>query len=138
MKLGSMFGDILRSFFLRPATQKYPFERTALPERLRGALIWNPEKCSGCSLCAKDCPSNALEVIILDRPSKRFIVRYHVDRCTFCAQCVQNCRFNCIELSNQHWELAALDKSTFMGYQGSQANIDEYLGKEALAQQAEA
>jgi formate hydrogenlyase subunit 6/NADH:ubiquinone oxidoreductase subunit I len=133
-----MLGDIVRSFFQRPATQKYPFERSQPPSRLRGALIWNPEKCSGCGLCVKDCPSDALEVIILDRPAKRFVVRYHADRCTFCAQCVQNCRFKCIELSNKQWELAALNKEAFMGYQGSQANIDEYLEKEANPRQAEA
>jgi formate hydrogenlyase subunit 6/NADH:ubiquinone oxidoreductase subunit I len=126
-----MFGDILRSFFVRPVTQKYPFERKPAPARLRGGLIWNPEKCSGCGLCAKDCPSNALEVIILDRPSKRFVVRYQVDRCTFCAQCVQNCRFKCIELSNGSWELASLSKASFDQLLGSQANIDEYVERSA-------
>lgn len=131
MKIGSMFGDIARSFFQRPATQKYPFERATTPRRLRGALIWNPEKCTGCSLCAKYCPSNALEVIILDRPTKKFVVRYRMDRCTFCAQCVQNCRFKCIELSNEEWELAALNKASFVEFQGKQANIDEYLDREA-------
>jgi NAD(P)H-quinone oxidoreductase subunit I len=131
-----MFGDILRAFFQRPVTQKYPFERRATPARLRGALVWNPEKCTACSLCAKDCPSNAVEVIILDRPSKKFIVRYHLDRCTYCAQCVQNCRFKCMQLSNENWELAALSKDPFTHYLGSQANIDEYLEKSASNGQA--
>ncbi len=128
MKIGSMFGDILRSFFEKPVTLRYPLERSHSPERLRGALIWNPEKCTGCGLCAKDCPSDALEVIILDRKAKKFVLRYNVDRCTFCAQCVQNCRFDCIQLSNDRWELAALSKERFLVYQGSQENIDEYLG----------
>jgi len=138
MKIGSMFGDILRSFFVKPVTLKYPLERSASPARLRGALIWNPEKCSGCGLCAKDCPSNALEVIILDRKAKKFVLRYNVDRCTFCAQCVQNCRFNCVQLSNDRWELAALTKDRFLQYQGSPENIDEYLGSTPGAEPAQA
>lgn len=123
MRIGTMFSDILQSFFKRPATQKYPFIRKDAPTHYRGKLIWNPEKCTGCGLCAKDCPSFALEMIVLDRAKKQYVVRYHVDRCTFCAQCVQNCRFKCMELSSGQWELAALDRNPFTVYYGDENNI---------------
>jgi formate hydrogenlyase subunit 6/NADH:ubiquinone oxidoreductase subunit I len=126
-----MLRDVLESLFRRPATQKYPFVRHAVPERLRGQLVWSPEKCTGCSLCAKDCPSNAIEVITIDRAKKQFVIRYHIDRCTFCAQCVQNCRFKCMGMSNEQWELAALHKEPFTVYYGDEANIQTLL--ESLA-----
>jgi len=129
MKLGAMLGDLVQSFFKRPFTEKYPFEKYAAPERLRGKLMWNPDKCTGCALCNKDCPSNAIELITLDKKSKRFVLRYHVDRCTFCAQCVQNCRFECMSMSNEQWELAALSKEPFTVYYGKDADVDTILGR---------
>ena len=74
MKIGVMFSDITTSLFQRPITEKYPFERREAPERLRGHLIWNSEKCTGCGLCATDCPANAIEMHVLDRKTKRFVL----------------------------------------------------------------
>jgi formate hydrogenlyase subunit 6/NADH:ubiquinone oxidoreductase subunit I len=123
MRLGTMFKDILQSLFKAPVTQKYPFERLEAPERLRGMLEWDPAKCSGCGLCAKDCPSDAIELVMIDRAKKQFVVRYHVDRCTFCAQCVHNCRFKCMGMSNSEWELASLEKAPFTVTFGSDENL---------------
>ena len=124
-----MLGDTLRALVKRPITEKYPFERRAAPARLRGQLTWNPEKCTGCALCNKDCPSNAIELITLDKKNKRFVLRYHIDRCTFCAQCVQNCRFECMGMSHDQWELAALSKEPFTVYYGRDEDVDVVLAK---------
>jgi formate hydrogenlyase subunit 6/NADH:ubiquinone oxidoreductase subunit I len=133
MKIGTMLYDIVRSFFRKPVTELYPFERHPTPERLRGKLVWNPEKCTGCCLCVKDCPSNALELITIDRENKRFVLRYDVGRCTFCSQCVQNCRFNCLEMSNEQWELAATDKTPFTVYYGSEEDIGALMDRFAVS-----
>jgi formate hydrogenlyase subunit 6/NADH:ubiquinone oxidoreductase subunit I len=113
MKIGSMWKDITESLFKRPATERYPFEKTAAPQRLRGMLIWDAETCSGCTLCQKDCPAEAIEVEVLDRKARLFNFTYYADRCTFCAQCVHSCNKNSIELSHEEWELAALDRQPF-------------------------
>jgi formate hydrogenlyase subunit 6/NADH:ubiquinone oxidoreductase subunit I len=127
MRIGSMFVDVLTSFFRRPVTEKYPFERHAAPERLRGKLVWDPTKCTGCQLCSKDCPSNAIELITIDKAKKQFVVRYHMDRCTFCAQCVKNCRFKCMGMTSEGWELASLNKEPFTVYYGKDADIQQVL-----------
>jgi formate hydrogenlyase subunit 6/NADH:ubiquinone oxidoreductase subunit I len=126
-----MLKDVIRSFFQGPVTEKYPFEKKPAPTRLRGRLNWDPEKCTGCGLCAKDCPSNALEVIMIDRAKRELVIRYHLDRCTFCAQCVQSCRFKCLEMSNDQWEMAALNKEAFTIYYGDEVNLEKFLGKQA-------
>jgi formate hydrogenlyase subunit 6/NADH:ubiquinone oxidoreductase subunit I len=127
VKLNAILRDVLVSIFRRPATEKYPFEKQAAPDALRGKLTWDPTKCSGCCLCVKDCPSNALEVITIDKATKRFVMRYHADRCTYCSQCVQNCRFDCIQMSPEDWELAATTKAPFTLYYGREADVDAFL-----------
>lgn len=124
-----MLEDIVRSLFRRPITQKYPFERHEAPERLRGQLHWDGEKCTGCCLCSKECPANALELITVDQKNKRFVLQYHVDRCVFCSQCVQNCRFSCLSMSNTEWELAAQNKEPFTIYYGDEGDVAQILEK---------
>ena len=127
MKFVTMLGDVLRSLWQRPFTEIYPFARRPTPKRLRGQLHFNPEKCIGCCLCAKECPANALDIITLDKKAKRFVVRYDIARCTFCAQCVQNCRFDCLEMSAEEWELAASSKKPFTVYYGEEADVATFL-----------
>jgi formate hydrogenlyase subunit 6/NADH:ubiquinone oxidoreductase subunit I len=129
MKLTNMFGDIMQSLVKKPATELYPAERHATPAALRGQLQWDPAKCTGCSLCVKDCPSRALELIVVDKAAKRYVMLYHEDRCTYCAQCVASCRFDALALSSEQWELAALNKDTFAIYFGREEDVEAVKGK---------
>ena len=131
MTIGSMFTDILKSFFKKPVTEKYPFVKKEAPENLRGKLVWNPEKCAGCMLCIKDCPSKAIELLTIDKVNKKFVMRYNLDKCTYCAQCVVNCRFNCIEMSEEQWELASTKREPFEVYYGRDEDIQFLLEKAA-------
>lgn len=123
MKIKTMLQDVLLSLWRKPVTELYPAQQQPAPERLRGKLHWNPEKCTGCCLCVKDCPCDAIELITIDKANKRFVMRYDLGRCTYCAQCVQNCRFNCLEMSSEEWELAATDKSQFTVYYGREEDV---------------
>ena len=110
----ALFTDLARSAFRRPVTERYPFEKRPAPLQYRGRLTWSPEGCTGCMLCVKDCPAEAIDFFTLDKASKRFVFRYHTDRCTFCGQCAYNCRFNCITLQEESWELAGGDRDAFV------------------------
>lgn len=127
MKIGTMFRDVGSALVHRPVTERYPFERHKTPLRLRGRLHWDPSQCTGCGLCVIDCPANAIELTVLDKKSKQFVLTYHLDRCTFCAQCVESCRHGCLEMSASEWELALLSKDAFTLYFGDQADVDAVL-----------
>jgi NADH-quinone oxidoreductase subunit F len=53
----------------------------------------DPEKCTGCLVCKKNCPSDA---ITGERKQVHFI---HQDKCTKCGVCFSKCKFDSIQLS---------------------------------------
>jgi formate hydrogenlyase subunit 6/NADH:ubiquinone oxidoreductase subunit I len=113
MRIGAMLGDISRSLFKRPVTERYPFERKPAPERLRGQITFDPAKCTGCKICVRDCPADAIEIVVVDKVAKRFVMRFETGRCTYCAQCVVSCNFDAVGMSHEQWELAALSLGPF-------------------------
>lgn len=137
MSIGAMLGDIVRSLFKKPSTEKYPYERKPAPERLRGMLHYDATKCTGCMLCMKDCTANAIEIITIDKANKRFVMRFHADRCTYCSQCVENCRFECLNMSPEEYELAALSKQPFEVTYGREEDVKILLERTAQASSGE-
>lgn len=118
-----MLRDVFGAVFQSPVTQVYPFEAEAIPDSLRGKLHWTPEGCTGCMLCVKDCPADAIQLITIDKAAKRFVLEYHTDRCIFCGQCVQSCRFDLLELSHETWELASESRSGFTVFYGEPEDV---------------
>ena len=50
----------------------------------------DPEKCKGCSLCAKKCPANAISGEI----KSPFVIDR--DKCIKCGACIESCKFGAI------------------------------------------
>lgn len=121
--LGTMLSDILNAFISKPATVKYPQSVGEAPKNMRGKVVYDAETCTGCRLCVRDCPAEAIDIIILDRKEKKFVMHYHADRCIFCAQCVESCRFDSIRLSDEEWELAETSKTPYDIYYGSPEDV---------------
>ena len=130
MRIGAMLGDISRSLFKRPVTELYPSVRRPTPERLRGQLTFEASKCTGCRICVRDCPAAAIEIAVVDKVAKRFVMKFQTARCTYCAQCVVSCNFDAIGMSHERWELAALSLEPFAISMGRPEDLD------ALAQAA--
>ncbi len=66
------------------------------PPGFRGKIQYDKEKCTGCQLCIKVCPSEAIEF----KPEEKKI-KIYLARCTFCSQCNDVCSFNCLSMSNE-------------------------------------
>ncbi|MGE5462788.1 MAG: 4Fe-4S binding protein [Syntrophothermus sp.] len=126
MRIGTMLMDVLNSFFTKSATQLYPAVRTEPPKRYRGALDYDPKLCTGCALCVKDCPSNAIQLAIIDRAKKRYVLKYDMDRCVYCGQCVVNCKFKCMGMTHDDWEHAKIKKD-FAVYYGTDEDVSQFL-----------
>jgi len=103
---GKMIAEVLRTIFRKPATNLYPYEKLDMPEKFRGKLKFYPEKCIGCKLCMRDCPTNAIRINKL--PDGRFEAEIDLDKCIYCAQCVDSCPKGALE-STKDVELAQLE-----------------------------
>lgn len=103
------FGITLRQFFTKPITIQYPDQRRQFQPRFRGAVgmltNWETgrEKCVGCGLCARICPTRAISMITMDDPDKdRAPVVYdlNVGRCCYCGYCVEACPVEALAMTD--------------------------------------
>ena len=105
---GKMLRQVLSSIFKKPATTKYPFAKATMPDKFRGKITFHPERCIGCQMCVRDCPSGAIEIKKV--AEKSFECHIDLGKCIYCAQCVDSCMKKALEATKE-FELAALDRS---------------------------
>ncbi len=102
--------DAFCNLFKKSATQKYPSVPASVAENFRGKQVLNIDSCIGCTLCAKDCPTGAIEFIAYEGKKRPII---HLDRCVFCYQCADSCPRSVFQKSKV-FELATTDKSSLL------------------------
>ena len=104
---GKMIKTVLESIFKKPATTRYPYVKLTMPDKFRGKLKFYPERCIGCKMCMRDCPSNA---ITIKKVGDKFECEIDLGKCIYCAQCVDSCPKKALE-STKDFELASIDRN---------------------------
>ncbi len=104
---GKMIKQVIQSFFKKPATLLYPYVKEATLKSFRGKMKFYPEKCIGCKMCMRDCPSGAINVKKVGE--KQFEIEIDLGKCIYCGQCADSCLKKAIEVGNE-FELAVLDR----------------------------
>jgi formate hydrogenlyase subunit 6/NADH:ubiquinone oxidoreductase subunit I len=121
-----MLSEVFIQMFKKPFTNKFPAKYAPnnttqflkdvgsgkiniippvdAPEGFRGKIEYDKEKCIGCKLCLKVCPSEAIEFKEKDKKIKIYLAR-----CTFCSQCNDICPVKCLSMSKE-FLLADSDK----------------------------
>jgi formate hydrogenlyase subunit 6/NADH:ubiquinone oxidoreductase subunit I len=110
----AMLPELIRNFFRKPNTVKYPFEHLTPPADFRGKMVWQADDCIGCQACVRDCPTNVIDVTKAEPDVKKFNITYRMYLCIFCGQCVDSCPVKCIGWTS-NFELAA-DKPQTIQY----------------------
>lgn len=122
----AMIPTLLGQLFKKPHTNKFPAKYAPdnttkfladvsegkatmippvnTPDGFRGKIRYETEKCIGCKLCIKVCPTEA----ILFKPEEKK-VKFLMARCCYCSQCNDVCPVNCIHMSEE-FLMADVDK----------------------------
>ena len=104
----AMEKELLKNAFEKPATLVYPFEKKEPHEGLRGKHEYSPEKCIGCGLCARVCPSFSIKMKGGPGPKCTGLI-IDLGKCLFCGQCEEVCPREALHLTRDY-ELAVLNK----------------------------
>ncbi len=99
-KIAAMKAEILGRLAKKPETELYPFEKTEMPEGWRGAIEFDYECCIMCSICARVCPAEAIEMKPVSE--KKNAPLFYQDRCIYCGQCAESCPKDCITLTKEY------------------------------------
>lgn len=92
-----MLKTVLKQFTRKPATIRFPAEPAKRFDATRGHIVFDPSKCTSCSLCQKRCPSQA---IVVDRSAKTWTIDRF--KCIICLQCVDLCKFKVLSYGNEY------------------------------------
>jgi len=92
---------VLRNLFSKPATIQYPREKTIVEPDSRGVQYADLSKCTGCSLCALECPADAIQMAPIPEGyevpktnPRRVYPVINYGKCVYCYRCVKVCPVN--------------------------------------------
>lgn len=130
----------------RPNTVQYPWEKLVLPDAFRGRPGLRFEKCIGCGICMRMCPTRCIDLVEVDDlkheegkpPAKVKRPRVNVGRCMMCGYCAEYCPTNAMIVTPEY-ELASFTREEmiydpyrlqFEGVPGNEVHILEVLPSE--------
>jgi len=91
--------QFFKSSIHRPQTILYPWEKQILPDVFRGRPGLVFDKCIGCGICMRLCPTRCIDMVEVDdlkceegkEPAKVKRPRVNVGRCMMCGYCAEYC-----------------------------------------------
>lgn len=97
-------GITIKHVVKKPVTLQYPDERWVLPERFRGFVFLDTNRCNACLQCAKACPVSCIYIETTGKGIDRYMTRYAIDynKCIWCGLCTEPCPTDAISMSHDY------------------------------------
>jgi formate hydrogenlyase subunit 6/NADH:ubiquinone oxidoreductase subunit I len=102
--------EAFSNLFKKRATNKYPEVPASVADNFRGRQVLDLKNCISCTLCARECPANAIEMVMVEGKKRPLI---HLDKCVFCYACADVCPRKVFHTSKV-FDLAATQKSALV------------------------
>lgn len=109
MRRPKILGLVLKNFAKRPATIQYPRVKTPIEEDSRGVQYADLTKCTGCTLCALECPADAITMTpipqgyeVTAKNPRRIYPLIDYSKCVFCYRCVKVCPVNAFIVTSKY------------------------------------
>jgi ferredoxin len=109
------FIKILASNIIKgPATEAFPLAPAHTPDRYRGRIVLDPEKCVGCGVCVHVCPADAIRIAQVDGPDGKIGYTYSVwhNSCCQCGSCAHFCPTGAVRNTND-WHTSHLQENKY-------------------------
>jgi ech hydrogenase subunit F len=97
-----MTPTILRNFFFKRATRRYPYVVRPPFEGYRGELYNDIANCTFCTVCAVKCPSQCIKV---DKKTGDWFCDPFA--CVYCGICVEACTAKCLHMKSTYRPVTA-------------------------------
>jgi NADH-quinone oxidoreductase subunit I len=103
--------ETVRHTIHSPNTVLYPWERLVIADGFRGRPGLVLDKCIGCGICKRICPTTCIEMVEIELPGKGKVDRpkLNLGRCMMCGYCAEYCPKNAM-LVTPEYELAAYSR----------------------------
>ena len=101
------FKMMCRTTRRRPMTIMYPYEKEWVPDNYRGRPGLRFDKCLGCGICEKMCPTTCIDIVTVKDDMGKDVKRPQVNlgRCMMCGYCAEYCPVNAMTVTPDY-ELA--------------------------------
>lgn len=133
-------GITLKHFFEKEITEQYPEVMPKLPERYRGSLQFDADKCIACSICVNNCPNDVLtlETVKDEKTKKKKLLSYSIDLqyCMFCNMCVEGCPTKCLSF-DKNFELSKFNRDEIKMVYRRPEGLDDDAGEAEISQPEE-
>lgn len=88
----------------KPVTLQYPDERWVMPDRFRGFVHNNTDRCNACLGCARACPVSCIYIETQGKGADRYMTRYAIDfnKCIWCGLCTEPCPTEALTMSHDY------------------------------------
>lgn len=99
----SLILEAIENLFKKPFTEKV---ETCTKEKeffVRGKIVVDIAKCTGCALCERVCPSKAIVMKNDERTKLKKSPRINISKCIFCGLCVDYCPTKALSFSKNQF-----------------------------------